>query len=282
MPSHFGPLDRVLHNQDRLLELLTVHLAPIAGNDADGVILPNQNGGEVEVTHALPQRGLGHIQERRDIFISPRAHLIELPLIAFHVAEKLRGIVIVAKEIVRLAAEDDQARFLLRGERGIHGDCVEQALEPDIVFPRLGVPRGGDDADLPVLSQQPYQPRDDWGIVRQAASIVVERDVAVKGHEADLASVHEAHELRGVQNQPDIVERRRDETAAADETALILVVERLLEQQRGKEHAHGGDKELQLGLPGAVLLMVRNCNPGVVINSPLCKLTRRRGQYCGH
>ena len=136
--------------------------------------------------------------------------------------------------------------------------CVQQALETGVVRRCIGVPGRGDDTNLTPLLEQPEQPRNDGVIVHQTRAVVVERDIAVKSNQVQAGRAQQAEDLRGVENQPDIVERGRDEAAPADEAVGVLVLECILQREFGEEGAYGGDEVFEFGLAGGVGLFVIN------------------------
>lgn len=253
------PLNRILHDEDSLLELLAVDLAPVMGVDADGAVLAEDSDREIEVCGASAQRGLSDIKQLGDILLLPGLHFVEEPLGAAHVGEAVRGSGVEAEEEVALAAHDDQAVFLGGGEGGGVVDGVEQALEAFVVLCALGVACGGDDADAHALVQEADDARD-GGVVRgEAGAVVVEGDVSVEGDEVEAGPADEAEELGGVENEADVVEGRGDEAAAADHAFGVLVFEGVFEREPAEEGARGRDEQFQFGLAGRGVAFMVDC-----------------------
>lgn len=247
----------ILHDEDGLLELLAVDLAPVVGVDADGAVLAEYSNREVKVRGASAQRRLRDIEQLGDILLVPGLHFVEEPLRAGDVGEAVRRGRVEAEEEVALAAHDDQAVFLGGGEGGGVMDGVEEALEALVVLCALGVAGGGDDADAHALVQEAD---DAWdgGVVRgEAGAVVVEGDVSVEGDEVETGPADEAEELGGVEGEADVVEGGGDEATAADHAFCVLVFEGVFEREPAEERARGRDEEFQFGLArGGVAFMV--------------------------
>lgn len=247
----------ILHDEDSLLELLAVDLAPVVGVDTDGAVLAEYSNREVKVRGASAQRRLRDIEQLGDILLVPGLHFVEEPLRAGDVGEAVRRGRVEAEEEVALAAHDDQAVFLGGGEGGGVMDGVEEALEALVVLCALGVAGGGDDADAHALVQEADDARD-GGVVRgEAGAVVVEGDVSVEGDEVETGPADEAEELGGVEGEADVVEGGGDEATAADHAFCVLVFEGVFEREPAEERARGRDEEFQFGLArGGVAFMV--------------------------
>lgn len=70
----------------------------------------------------------------------------------------------------------------------------------------------------------------------------IKRHVSIKRHQLQPSTIpHQPQNLRRVQNQPNVVERRRHEAPRADPPLPVLILERLLQQQRREKDADAGD-----------------------------------------
>lgn len=122
---------------------------------------------------------------------------------------------------------------------------------------RLGVARGCHDADFGAVAHERENARDDGVVGGETLPVVVEGDVAVEGDELEGPVAHEGHDLGGVEDEADVVEGGGHEAAHADEAALVLPDEGIVEGERGEEVCDRGDEELELrAVLGASLLVV--------------------------
>lgn len=74
-----GQLDHLLRHEDGLFELLPGEFPGVCGrggfwDDADGALFAEDLGAQVHVGDALPQRGLGDVEEGLDVFLGPLSH----------------------------------------------------------------------------------------------------------------------------------------------------------------------------------------------------------------
>lgn len=84
----------------------------------------------------------------------------------------------------------------------------------------------------------------DGGVVGgEAGAVIVEGDVSVEGDEVEAGPADEAEELRGVEDEADVVEGGGDEAAAADHAFCVLVFEGVFDGEPAEEGAGGRDEE---------------------------------------
>lgn len=252
-------LEDLLDDEDGLLEGLARDAdAGVAGDDADGAVLAHEDGGQVQVLDAVAQGGLGDVEERRDGGVGPRGHLGRQPALARDGREQVRGRGAELEQVVGLAAHDDEVLALGGGQLRGAGDGVEEAVEAGVVAVGGGVAGGGDDADLDVLAHEVEDARDDGARGQEALAVVVERHVAVEGGEAQGAVRGDGHELGRVEDEPDVVEGRRDEPPRRDVPLAVLELEGGLQRQPCEEGADRGHQELELGRDPGRVRLVRN------------------------
>lgn len=155
-PPSRGQLQDLLRHQHSLLQQLPrdPHVGRVR-DDADGAVLAHQRGGQAQAPDALPQGGLGVIQQRRDVPLGPGGHLGREPLGPGHRPQQVRPRRRVeGEEVVGLAAHDEQVGLLRRRELPARRHGVQEAVQPRVVPVRRRVARRRDDADADVLAQE--------------------------------------------------------------------------------------------------------------------------------
>jgi hypothetical protein len=187
MIRDFGSFDCVLNHEDSLLQLLSEELPLLLREHANGAILSENRDWEVQVRHTGTERRFCNVEEFRDVLLVPRFHLREKPVFPVDVLQLMRRVGVVAEEIVRFAAHNDEIRSLsLRELRGAL-DLVEQALESLVVLGRVRVTGCCHDRDSDVLAEESDDSEDDGVIVGETLAVVVERDVSIEGDELDTS-----------------------------------------------------------------------------------------------
>lgn len=121
---------------------------------------------------------------------------------------------------------------------------INQPLQTLVVPRRISVPSRSNNTDLTILRQKTNKPRNHRIVFRKTRPVVVERHVTIKRDEIRTIGPEKAQELGGVENQADVVERGRDESAPADKAVIILVPECIFEWEFGEEGSDRGDEEV--------------------------------------
>lgn len=75
----------------------------------------------------------------------------------------------------------------------------------------------------------------------------IKRHIPIKRHQLQRPTPHQTQNLRRIQDQPNIVERRRHEAARADPPLSVLILKRLFQQQRREKDPDAWNQQLQLG-----------------------------------
>lgn len=253
-----------MHDQHGLLETLARYPHALLRHDTHGAIFAHHDGWQVEGLDALAQRGLSVVEQGGNVGLVPRAHLGRQPLVARDGSEVVRrGGGLVRKQVVGLAAHDEQIGLLRWREVGREGHGVEQAVQARVVAVSRGVAGRGDDADADVLAQEVEEARDERAVGLEGLAVVVEGHITVERCELQVAVGGDGHDLRRVQDEAHVVEGRGDEAPGADEALVVLVFEGGLKGEAGEEGPDRGDEELQLrGWAGDGQLEERVCGDG--------------------
>lgn len=151
---------------------------------------------------------------------------------------------IVTEQEVTFTTHNDQTALLLRAQNRRHMHSINQPLQPLVVPRRISVPSRSNNTDLPILRQKTDKPRNHRIIFCKTRPVVVERHVTVERDEIWTVGPEKAQELGGVENQADVIERGRDESAPADEAVVVLVPECILEWEFGEKGPDRGDEEV--------------------------------------
>lgn len=151
---------------------------------------------------------------------------------------------IIAEQKVTFTTHNDKPALLLCAQDSRLMHSINQPLQPLVVPRRISVPSRSNNTDLPILRQKTDKPRNHRVIFRKTRPVVVERNITIKRDKVRTIEPEEAQELGGVENQPDVVERGRDESAPADEAVIILVPECIFEWELGEEGPDRGDEEV--------------------------------------
>lgn len=114
----------------------------------------------------------------------------------------------------------------------------------------FGIAGGGDDADFDVAGEEVQEVIHDGregavGRGDEAAAVFVEGDVAVESEELEAGSrmgTHQVDDLRGVEDEADIVEGRGDEAARGNGADGVLDFEGFDEVEGGKESGDRWDE----------------------------------------
>jgi hypothetical protein len=129
-------------------------------------------------------------------------------------------------------------------------------MQTGVVSLGRGVARGRDDADPDVLAEQIEHPRDNGGVRFEGLPVVIEGNVSVESGELQGAVRGYRHDLGRVEDQTDVVERGRDETAGRDVAFAVLVFETRFEGEAGEEGAYCWYQELEFGRERVLLSLV--------------------------
>lgn len=254
-------LEDLLDDEDGLLEGLARDArGGVGGDDADGAVLAHQRGGEVHGLDAVAQGGLGDVQQGLDGGVGPGRHLGGEPAVDGHGGQQVRRRRAELEQVVGLAAHDDDVLALLWRQVRRARHRVQQPVQPLVVPVRGRVAGRRHDADPHVLAQQVQHPRDDGVVGLQAPPVVVERDVPVERRQPQVPVRRHGHQLRRVEDQPHVVERRRHEPPRRDVPLAVLELEGRLQRQPREEVADAWHQEPQLRRHLVARRLVRDCD----------------------
>jgi hypothetical protein len=98
----------------------------------------------------------------------------------------------------------------------------------------------------------------DFTVRLQAHSIVVQSDITIESCKIQGTHYSNAHYLRSVQDEADVIERWGDKTTRRNKSATILVLESICKGESCKESANTWYQQLQLGLVSKPSILMVN------------------------